>query len=91
MPTLVKNYCLITYHDLLSNFTGIMNKLKHCGLEIKNNIQFPLNIRYYKDNKNIRYRKKINKISNETIDKYVIDKELFIYENLLFPSVKSAF
>jgi hypothetical protein len=88
MPTLVKNYCLITYDDLLSNFTGIMNKLKDCGLEIKNNIQFPLNIRYYKDNKNIRYRKKINRISNETIDKYVIDKELFIYEKLLFPTLK---
>jgi hypothetical protein len=51
MPTLVKNYCLITYDDLTNNFIDIINKLKDYSLKIKNNIKFPLNISYYKKNK----------------------------------------
>jgi hypothetical protein len=46
MPTLVKNYLLITYDDLVSNFVEVMNKIKNSGLEIKNLIEFPLNIKY---------------------------------------------
>ena len=89
MPTLVKNYCIITHDDLLTNFIDIMNKLKDCGLEIKNDIEFPLNITYYKNNKNIEFKKKVNEISNEIIDKIIKeDKELLFYENLLFPKLK---
>jgi len=90
MPTLVKNYCIITYDELLNNFTDIMNNLKdsYC-LEIKNDIEFPLNIKYYKYNKKIEYKKKSNEISNEIINKLIIeDKELLYYENVLFPTLK---
>lgn len=87
MPTLVKNYCLITYDNLTNNFIDIMNKLRDCGLKIKNNINFPLNISYYKKNKKRPFIKnKIKKISKEKINKLIIDdKELLFYENLLFP------
>jgi len=89
MPNLVKNYCIIAYDDLLTNFIDIMNKLKDCGLEIKNNIEFPLNITYYKMYKNVQFIQKSNEISNEIIDAIIIeDKELLIYEKLLFPGVK---
>jgi hypothetical protein len=86
MPTLVKNYCLITYDDLVNNFTDIMNKLKDCGLKIKNDIIFPLNISYYKKDKDCVFIKKNNDISNVKINKLIIqDKELLLYEKLLFP------
>lgn len=89
MPNLVKSYCLITYNDLTTNFIDIMNKLKDYGLEIKQDIQFPLNISYYKKNKNKKFIKKINEISKETIDNIIMeDKELIFYENLLFPELK---
>ena len=39
MPELVKNYCLITYDDLVDNFVDIMNKIKNYNLPIKNNIE----------------------------------------------------
>ena len=51
MPKLVKNYCLITYDDLCENFINNMNKFRDCGLPIKNPINFPVNILYYKSNK----------------------------------------
>lgn len=88
MPTLVKNYCLITHDDLLTDFDLVMNKLKNCGLKIKNNIKFPLNTIYYKGepNNNI-YKKKENIISKEKIKECCkIEKELMIYENILFPN-----
>lgn len=86
MPTLVKNYCLITYDDLTNNFINIMNKLRDCGLKIKTHTKFPLNIAYYKKEKNKLFVKKVNKISKEKIYKLIInDKELLFYENLLFP------
>lgn len=89
LPTLIKHYCIITYDDLLTNFIDTMNKLKDCGLEIKNDIEFPLNITYYKSDKNEIFKKKTNEISNEIIDKIIMeDKELLVYENLLFPSLK---
>jgi hypothetical protein len=90
MPTLVKNYCLITYDDLTDKFIDIMNKLRDCGLKIKNNIEFPLNISYYKKEKNKPFVKKNNIIPKEIINKLTIgDKQLLFYENLLFPSPKT--
>ena len=86
MPTLVKNYCLITYDDLTNNFIDIMNKLRDCGLKIKNGIEFPLNISYYKKNIYRPFVKKVNKISREKIYESMIEEnELLFYENLLFP------
>ena len=86
MPKLVKNYCLITYDNLLDSFEDTMNKLKDCGLKKKDNILFPLNIPYIIQQKNVLYKKKnnifpegkITAIENE-------NEELKFYENLLFP------
>ena len=88
MPNLVKNYCLITYDDLVDSFLDVMNKLKNCGLKIKDNINFPLNVNYFKKEKNILFKKKENTILKEKI--IIENKELKFYEKLLFPK-KSAF
>jgi hypothetical protein len=83
MPKLVKNYCLITYDDLVDNFVDVMNKLKNNGLKIKNGINFPLNVNYFKKEKNVLFKKKENTISK---DKIIIEnEELKFYEKLLFP------
>ena len=63
MPFLVKNYCLITYDDLKHNFASTMNKIKSYNLQIKNNIEFPLNTQYYKKTNRIfkdKEKKKCN-------------------------------
>jgi len=83
MPNLVKNYCLITYDDLIDNFVDIMYKLKDSGLKIKDDNYFPLNIVYYKKDKNVIFKKKTNSIPKEKI--IIENKELNIYEKLLFP------
>ena len=88
MPNLVKNYCLITYDDLQDNFIDIMFKLKDCGLKVKDNVNFPLNVNYYKKNKNRLFKKKENIIPKEKI--IIENEELKFYEKLLFPK-KSAF
>lgn len=80
MPKLVKNYLLITYDDLLNNFTYNMNLIKNFNLQIKNNIDFPLNIMYYKKNKNKLYKRKKNIIAKEKI----IKKANLYYEKILF-------
>lgn len=85
MPLLVENYCLITYDDLINNFVKIMNKIKECGLQIKHDIEFPLNISYYKKEKTEVFIKKVNEISSDKIKSLMGDnKELLYYENLLF-------
>ena len=88
MPKLVKHYCLITHDDLVDSFLDVMNKLKNCGLKIKDNINFPLNIKYFKKEKNILFKKKENTILKEKI--IIKNEELKFYEKLLFPK-KSAF
>jgi hypothetical protein len=86
MPKLVKNYCLITYDELTNNFINIMNKIRECGLEVKNNIEFPLNISYYKKEENVIFVKKVNEISSEKINNLIKENtELLFFENLLFP------
>lgn len=84
MPTLVKNYCLITYDDLVDDFVTIMYKIKNYNLQIKNNIKFPLNTIYYKDTKHI-----FNKNKNKNIikDKSIICKANLFYEKILFPKL----
>jgi hypothetical protein len=88
MPNLVKNYCLITYDDLLDNFVDIMYKLKDCGLKIKDDSNFPLNITYFKKDQKTIFKKKENIIPKEKI--IIENEELKFYENLLFPK-KSSF
>ena len=84
MPHLVKNYILFTHDDLLANFQTMMEQLKNCNLEVKHNIEFPLNIYYYKKEKHVKYVKKNNNvISNETI----LEKANLEYEKILFPSL----
>ena len=83
MPKLVKNYCLITLDDLVDSFEDTMNKLKDCGLKNKDDINFPLNVQYYKNEKNILFKKKSNTIPKEKI--IIESEELKFYENLLFP------
>jgi len=80
MPTLVKNYCLITYDNLITNFEDVMNNFK-LYLQFKNNIQFPVNI--YKNIKedNMVFKKKQNQIPNNLI----IPKADLTYEKILFP------
>jgi len=53
LPKLVKNYVFIKYEDLLDNFNETMKIFVKCGLQVKNNIEFPLNTKYYKKTKNI--------------------------------------
>ena len=84
MPKLVKNYCLITYDELIHNFVNTMNKIQKFGLKIKDNIDFPINITYFKKNKTTNFIKKPNVI---TKDKIIIEnEELKYYERLLFPN-----
>ena len=81
MPLLVKNYCLITYDNLIDNFVDVMNQLKNYNLQVKSDIEFPLNISYYKKNKDISF-KKIPSIISSTI---ITEKANLFYEKILFP------
>jgi hypothetical protein len=82
MPKLVKNYIIITYDSLLDNFVNIMHKIKNCGLIVKNNINFPVNVTYYKNNTGVIYKKKRNIIEDEII----LNKANLYYEKILFPN-----
>ena len=81
MPLLVKNYILIKYEDLLYDFNNTINKIKDKGLIVKNNINYPINIEYYKTSINIKFLKnnKKNYISKENI----INKLNMFYETKL--------
>ena len=83
MPKLVKHYCLITYDDLVDSFVDIMYKLKNCGLTLKNKINFPLNVMYFKKNKNVIFKKKPHIIPKEKI--IIKNEQLKLYEKILFP------
>ena len=87
LPNLVKNYGLITYDELIDNFLYTMIKLKNYGLKCKDNVDFPLNVEHYKQNKGQLFIKKENYITKEKI--IVVNDELIFFEKLLFPK-KSA-
>ena len=80
MPTLVKNYLLITYDNLMDDFTNVMNKIKNCNLQVKNNIEFPLNTSNYRKYKNLTFTKKENTIPSTKI----MEKANLHYEKILF-------
>jgi hypothetical protein len=71
MKSLVKNYILIRYEDLIHDFLNTMNKIKEKGLETKPNIKYPLNVTYYKKEKKVDFKEKqksnVNKIPRELI------------------------
>jgi hypothetical protein len=93
MPKLVKNYCLITYDNLIDNFKDVMNNFNKF-LQIKDWKTFPLNIEYntnpvYRKQKNTKFIKKSNNIPKEKIKNKIkentkINTKLLFYENLLF-------
>jgi hypothetical protein len=81
MPTLVKNYCLISYDSLIKKNDKILIMLKNkYNLKVKTNINFPLNITYYKNYKEIPFIKKENEISKEEI----IKKAKLFYKKKIF-------
>jgi hypothetical protein len=84
MPTLVKNYCLITYDNLLENFDSVMEQIKNYGLQVKSNIEFPLNtnIHLYKGMHKYSFKKK----QNEIPDIVILEKANLFYEKILFPN-----
>lgn len=84
MPKLVKNYLLITYDDLVNDFNGIMNKIKNSNLQVKYNIEFPVNVPYYKKYKSLIFKKNTE---NEISDKIIINKAKLFYERVLFPNL----
>jgi hypothetical protein len=48
----------------------------------------PLNVTYFKKDKNIIFKKKTNIIPSDKIKKKIIEnKELMFYEKLLFPKI----
>jgi hypothetical protein len=82
MPKKVKNYCFITYDNLVNHFNKTMHTIKKFKLHVKEDIKFPLNINYYKEDKSLQFVKKKNEIKHELIDKF---KKMSKYEKLLFP------
>lgn len=68
LPNKVKNYIFIRHEDLVNNFDEILLKIKDKGLEVRKDINFPLNItRYVKNCHTENYVKKDNELSNEFI------------------------
>ena len=78
MPNLVKNYKLITYDNLTDDFVNVMNQLRDYGLVAKP--CFPMNIGYYKAERNTPFIKKKNQIPTELI----LGKADLFYEKALF-------
>ena len=66
LPNKVKNCIFIRYEDLINDFEKTLIKIKDMGLEVKKNINFPLNTTFYKKTNSI-FKIKTNSISNEFI------------------------
>lgn len=74
LPKLVKNYILIRYEDLVLDFENTMNLIKSKGLKVKDNIEFPINIKKYKNEKYYfkdKLKNNIDKISNELVYSHI--------------------
>jgi hypothetical protein len=67
LPNKVKNCVFIKHEDLINDFEKTLLKIKDKGLEVKKNINFPLNTNIYKGEKNTLFIKKNNSISTEFI------------------------
>ena len=67
LPNKVKNYIFIRYEDLINDFDKTLLKIKDKGLEVKKNINFPLNTDCYKNNRKFKFKKKKNSISTEFV------------------------
>jgi hypothetical protein len=67
LPNKVKNCIFIKYEDLVDDLETTLLKIKDKGLKIKENINFPLNTKIYKKQRNRLFKKKNNSISTEFI------------------------
>ena len=67
LPNKVKNYIFIRYEDLINDFDKTLLKIKDKGLEVKTNINFPLNTNNYKNNKYQKFIPKKDSISTKII------------------------
>ena len=68
LPNKVKNCIFIKYEELINDFDKTLLKIKDKGLEVKKNINFPLNTNNYKNDQKIKFiQKKKNSISTELI------------------------
>lgn len=67
LPNKVKNCIFIRYEDLINDFDKTLLKIKDKGLEVKKNINFPLNTNNYKNNQKTKFIQKKNSISTELI------------------------
>ena len=67
-----KNCIIIRYEDLIHNFKHTINKIKNCGLTIKNNIEYPINI-----NRDCKYSNTYNK-DIKKYKKHIISKQVII-------------
>ena len=92
MPKLVKNYLLITYDNLIHNFVNVMNQIKSFNLQVKSNIEYPVNIEYYKkykDQKFVHHIEEISKMTTIISKEEIIKKADMYYEKILFPNLYS--
>lgn len=66
LPNKVENCIFIRHEDLINDFEKTLLKIKDMGLEVKKNINFPLNTTFYKKTNSI-FKIKTNDISTEFI------------------------
>ncbi len=67
LPNKVENYIFITYEELVNDFNNTLLLIKNKGLNVKDDIDFPVNTNLYKKNKQEIYVKKDNELSSEII------------------------
>ena len=77
LPNKVKNCVFIKHEDLKNDFENTLLKIKDKGLEVKENIEFPLNTTAYKYNR-IKQQRKIRKKKNTISDELIINNKNFI-------------
>jgi hypothetical protein len=67
LPNKVKNCIFIRYEDLINDFDKTLLKIKDKGLEVKKNINYPLNTNNYRKSNKEKFKPKKNSISTELI------------------------
>ena len=67
LPNKVKNCIFIRYEDLINDFDKTLLKIKDKGLEVKKNINYPLNTNNYRKSNKMKFKPKKNSISTELI------------------------
>jgi len=70
LPNKVNHWIFIRYEDLLNDFENTLLKIKNKGLNVKDDIKFPLNTMNYKNQSNKTFKKVEN--TNTTISAEII-------------------